>query len=123
MRRNVALLLLDFLLIYLAYVMGMYFRYGIFNLYEPEFFVNGIFFSLFIVISLALNGTYKIAWSYSYFRDYWIVIRGIAIGFVAGFGIGRLLILFNIKLLTVPFTVSSMAAIGSAFLIIWSRII
>ncbi|SSC13013.1 putative polysaccharide biosynthesis protein EpsC [Mesotoga infera] len=122
MRRNVALLFLDFLLIYLAYVMGMYFRYGIFNLYEPEFFVNGIFFSLFIVISLALNGTYKIAWSYSYFRDYWIVIRGIAIGFVAGFGIGRLLILFNIKLLTVPFTVSSMAAIGSAFLIIWSRI-
>jgi FlaA1/EpsC-like NDP-sugar epimerase len=122
MRRNVALLLLDFLLIYLAYVMGMYFRYGIFNLYEPEFFVNGIFFSLFIVISLALNGTYKIAWSYSYFRDYWIVIRGIATGFVAGFGVGRLLILLNIKLLTVPFTVSSMAAIGSAFLIIWSRI-
>ena len=122
-KRNLALVLFDFLLVYLSYVMGMYFRFGIFTLNEPEFFFNGIFFSLFVVLSLVLNGAYRIAWSYSYFNDYWILLRGVAIGFAVGFGIGRLFILLHIRFLTVPFTVSAMAAIVSVFLLIWSRII
>ncbi len=122
-KRNLALVLFDFFLVYLSYVMGMYFRFGIFTLNEPEFFFNGIFFSLFVVLSLVLNGAYRIAWSYSYFNDYWILLRGVAIGFAVGFGIGRLFILLHIRFLTVPFTVSAMAAIVSVFLLIWSRII
>lgn len=117
------LLFFDFMLVYFSYVMGMYFRYGIFSLDEPEFFINGLFFSVFIVVSLAMNGAYTISWSFSYFKDYWVLLRGVVLGYALGFGIGRLLTLFGIEYLTVPFTVSTMAAVGSVFLIIWSRII
>lgn len=117
------LLILDSAIVYFAYVLGMYFRYGIFTLDEPQFFVNGIYFSIFIVASLILNGVYRIAWSYSYFRDYFIILRAVAVGYAVGFTAGRLLNLFNVKFLTVPFTVSTMAAIISVFLIIWSRIV
>jgi len=117
------LLILDSAIVYFAYVLGMYFRYGIFTLDEPQFFVNGIYFSAFIVASLILNGVYRIAWSYSYFRDYFIILRAVAVGYAVGFTAGRLLNLFNVKFLTVPFTVSTMAAIISVFLIIWSRIV
>ncbi|HCO69534.1 MAG TPA: polysaccharide biosynthesis protein [Mesotoga infera] len=122
-RRNLMLLILDSAIVYFAYVLGMYFRYGIFTLDEPQFFVNGIYFSAFIVASLILNGVYRIAWSYSYFRDYFIILRAVAVGYAVGFTAGRLLNLFNVKFLTVPFTVSTMAAIISVFLIIWSRIV
>ncbi|PZC52044.1 MULTISPECIES: nucleoside-diphosphate sugar epimerase/dehydratase [unclassified Mesotoga] len=122
-RRNLMLLILDSAIVYFAYVLGMYFRYGIFTLDEPQFFVNGIYFSIFIVASLILNGVYRIAWSYSYFRDYFIILRAVAVGYAVGFTAGRLLNLFNVKFLTVPFTVSTMAAIISVFLIIWSRIV
>jgi len=117
------LLILDSAIVYFAYVLGMYFRYGIFTLDEPQFFVNGIYFSAFIVASLILNGVYRIAWSYSYFRDYFVILRAVAVGYAVGFTAGRLLNLFNVKFLTVPFTVSTMAAIISVFLIIWSRIV
>ncbi len=122
-RRNLMLLILDSAIVYFAYVLGMYFRYGIFTLDEPQFFVNGIYFSAFIVASLILNGVYRIAWSYSYFRDYFVILRAVAVGYAVGFTAGRLLNLFNVKFLTVPFTVSTMAAIISVFLIIWSRIV
>ncbi len=117
------LLILDSAIVYFAYILGMYFRYGIFTLDEPQFFGNGIYFSIFIVASLILNGVYRIAWSYSYFRDYFIILRAVAVGYAVGFAAGRLLNLFNVKFLTVPFTVSTMAAIISVFLIIWSRIL
>ncbi|MDD2332796.1 MAG: nucleoside-diphosphate sugar epimerase/dehydratase [Mesotoga sp.] len=122
-RRNLMLLILDSAIVYFAYILGMYFRYGIFTLDEPQFFGNGIYFSIFIVASLILNGVYRIAWSYSYFRDYFIILRAVAVGYAVGFAAGRLLNLFNVKFLTVPFTVSTMAAIISVFLIIWSRIL
>jgi len=117
------LLILDSAIVYFAYILGMYFRYGIFTLDEPRFFGNGIYFSIFIVASLILNGVYRIAWSYSYFKDYFIILRAVAVGYAVGFAAGRLLNLFNVKFLTVPFTVSTMAAIISVFLIIWSRIL
>ena len=122
-RRNLILLILDSAIVYFAYILGMYFRYGIFTLNEPQFFRNGIYFSIFIVASLILNGVYRIAWSYSYFRDYFIILRAVAVGYAVGFTAGRLLNLFDVKFLTVPFTVSTMAAIISVFLIIWSRIL
>lgn len=122
-RRNLMLLILDSAIVYFAYILGMYFRYGIFTLDEPQFFGNGIYFSIFIIASLILNGVYRIAWSYSYFRDYFIILRAVAFGYAIGFAAGRLLNLFNVKFLTVPFTVSTMAAIISVFLIIWSRIL
>lgn len=121
-RRNLTLLVFDSLMVYFAFILGMYFRYGIFTLDEPQFFVNGVYFSLFIVVSLILNGVYTIAWSYSYFRDYLIILRAVVIGYAVGFATGRLLNLFGVRFLTVPFTVSTMAAIISVFLIIWSRI-
>ena len=74
-RRNLTLLVFDSLMVYFAFILGMYFRYGIFTLDEPQFFVNGVYFSLFIVVSLILNGVYTIAWSYSYFRDYLIMVK------------------------------------------------
>lgn len=55
----------DFLLIYASYALGMYFRYGLFSLNEPQFFQNGLFFSFIILLSMVLNGVYSIAWSYS----------------------------------------------------------
>ncbi|WP_333579624.1 nucleoside-diphosphate sugar epimerase/dehydratase [Mesotoga prima] len=120
-KRNLLLLVVDSLIVYFAYILGMYFRYGIFTLDEPEFFVNGIYFSAFIVVSLILNGVYRIAWSYSYFRDYFIILRAVIVGYAIGFLAGRFLNLFEIRFLTVPFTVSTMAAIISVFLLIWSR--
>lgn len=112
----------DFLLIYASYALGMYFRYGLFSLNEPQFFQNGLFFSFIILLSMVLNGVYSIAWSYSSFRDYWVILRGTLFGYAAGFVFGRLMLLAGVRVFTVPFTVATMTFIGATFLIIWSRI-
>ncbi len=121
--RNSILLLVDFLLIYLSYALGMYLRYGIFSLNEPEFFQNGLFFSIIVLISLIANGIYNISWSYSTSRDLLIILRGTLIGYLAGFLFGRFMLLFGINLFTVPFTVATMCFVASTFLIVFSRIL
>ncbi|MDI3523416.1 polysaccharide biosynthesis protein [Kosmotoga sp. DU53] len=120
--RFIILTSVDFLLIYASYALGMYFRYGLFSLNEPHFFQNGLFFSFFILLSMIFNGVYSIAWSYSSFRDYWVILRGAFIGYAAGFAFGRLMLLAGVNVFTVPFTVATMTFIGATFLIIWSRI-
>ncbi|AKI97445.1 nucleoside-diphosphate sugar epimerase/dehydratase [Kosmotoga pacifica] len=122
LKRFLILAFTDYLLIYGSYALGMYFRYGIFSLNEPEFFQNGAFFSFFILLSLILNGTYRVSWSYANFQDFWIILRGTFLGYVVGFFFGRAILLLNIKIFTVPLTVSTMTFIGSTLLIIWSRI-
>lgn len=121
--RNLILLLVDFLLIYLSYALGMYMRYGIFSLNEPEFFQNGLFFSLIMLISLVANGVYRVSWSYSTSRDLLIILRGTAIGYLIGFLFGRFMLLFGINIFTVPFTVSTMCFVAATFLIVFSRIL
>ncbi|MEA2066901.1 MAG: nucleoside-diphosphate sugar epimerase/dehydratase [Thermotogota bacterium] len=121
--RNLILLLVDFLLIYLSYTLGMYLRYGIFSLNEPEFFQNGLFFSLIILILLVANGVYRISWSYSTSRDLLIILRGTVIGYLAGFLFGRFMLLFGINIFTVPFTVATMCFVGATFFIVFSRIL
>ncbi|OAA27207.1 polysaccharide biosynthesis protein [Kosmotoga arenicorallina S304] len=122
MRRFLILALTDYLLIYASYALGMYFRYGIFSLNEPEFFQNGAFFSAIVLLSLVVNGTYRVSWSYANFRDFWIILRGTFIGYIAGFFFGRFMLLLDVKIFTVPLTVSTMAFFGATLLIIWSRI-
>jgi len=121
-KRFFILALTDYLLIYASYALGMYFRYGIFSLNEPEFFQNGAFFSLIVLLSLIVNGTYRVSWSYANFRDFWIILRSTLIGYIAGFLFGRFMLLFDVKIFTVPITVSTMTFIGATLLIIWSRI-
>ncbi|MFO7882291.1 MAG: nucleoside-diphosphate sugar epimerase/dehydratase [Kosmotogaceae bacterium] len=121
--RNLILLLVDFLLIYLSYALGMYLRYGIFSLNEPEFFQNGLFFSLIVLISLFANGVYNVSWSYSTYRDLLIILRGTFIGYLAGFLFGRFMLLFDINIFTVPFTVATMCFVGATFFIVFSRIL
>ncbi|MGC9383825.1 MAG: polysaccharide biosynthesis protein [Kosmotogaceae bacterium] len=121
--RNLILLLVDFLLIYLSYALGMYLRYGIFSLNEPEFFQNGLFFSLIMLILLVANGVYRVSWSYSTYRDLLIILRGTIIGYLAGFLFGRFMLLFGINIFTVPFTVATMCFVGATFFIVFSRIL
>jgi len=121
-RRFFILSLTDYLLIYASYALGMYFRYGIFSLNEPEFFQNGALFSVIVLLSLIINGTYRVSWSYANFRDFWIILRGTLIGYIVGFFFGRFMLLFDIKIFTVPLTVSTMTFFGATLLIIWSRI-
>jgi len=102
-KRFFILALTDYLLIYASYALGMYFRYGIFSL-------------------LIVNGTYRVSWSYANFRDFWIILRSTLIGYIAGFLFGRFMLLFDVKIFTVPITVSTMTFIGATLLIIWSRI-
>jgi FlaA1/EpsC-like NDP-sugar epimerase len=120
--RNLILLVVDFLLIYLSYALGMYLRYGIFSLNEPEFFRNGLFFSLIVLISLVANGVYRVSWSYSTSRDLLIILRGTVTGYLAGFLFGRFMLLFGINIFTVPFTVATACFVGATFLIVFSRI-